>query len=277
MTLRSKLGSGIESLEMRAAPSTLLGTGIALGSELQSEFAVRALAAKRVESAFVATITPGAGGQSSGSSPSEFLAKPQTLLDAVFAGRSAARNAFSDSTGHHAGAKAVAKDTADVLNFPTGDNVIEGASSTLRRTPNGISWTLKTNELQAGHAYSLWVVAFNNPDACENGCGLDDLFRPDVQTTLAYGGGHVVGPSGSATFSGHLQEGDTSGFPLDSPFVGIPGQHLGLVDAATAEIHLVVRDHGEVIPGRVSEQIGTFSGACDENACANVQFAAHHA
>jgi hypothetical protein len=251
MTIRKKLGSGIERLELRAAPSTLIGTGVSLAPR------------------------PGTGLDNQFEAPASISATHSTS-EAIFAARSVASKGISGGTEPHAGLRSANQDESEVRNFPTGTEVIEGASSTLRRSPNGISWTFKTNELQAGHAYTLWVVAFNNPDACVDGCGLDDLARPDVATTLAFGGGHVVGPSQSATFSGHLREGDASGFPLDSPFAGVVGgEHLGLVDAAIAEIHLVIRDHGEVIPGRVSEQIGTFSGACDVNACANVQFAAH--
>lgn len=280
MTLRKKLGSGMESLELRAAPSTLLGAGIALdpawhGGGHGSKLASPSFGSKEVDSGFVAKPTPGREGKADREAPIEVAAKPQALLDALFAARSAARKELSDGNGQQAYARSVDVDTADVLNFPTGDRVIEGASSTLRRTPEGISWTLKTNELEPGHVYTLWVAAFNNPDACEDGCGPDDLFRPDVAATVAYGTGRVIGPNGEATFSGHLQEGDTSGFPLDSPFVGIPGQHLGLVDASQADILFVVRDHGEVIPGRVSEQLSRYSGGCDVNNCVDAQFALH--
>jgi hypothetical protein len=242
MTLNRKIGSGFETLETRVAPSTLLGAGILLD--------------------------PAWGKSRKLEAPSD------DVLQAVSALIGSGSSASSEQT---VGATSVAKDTAQVFNFPTGDQLIEGASSTLRRTPNGVSWTFKTNGLQPGHAYTMWVVVFNNPEACVDGCGLDDLFREGAATTLAYGGGHVVGPSGEATFSGHLQVGDTSGFPLDSPFVGLPGQNLGLVDAQKAEIHLVVRDHGEVIPGQLHEQLHTFSGGSGVNILANVQFAAHHA
>jgi hypothetical protein len=282
MTFRKKLGSGFETLELRAAPSTLLGTGIPLdsvwhGAGPESKYEAPSYGMKPIESGFVSKPTPGSDGKSDGQTPGELAAHTQSMLDAMFAARAAARNGLADGAGQHPGARSVDKGAAEVRDFATGEHVIEGASSSLRRTPKGVSWTLKTSELEAGHVYTLWVAVFNNPDACVDGCGVDDLFRPEVAATVAYGGGHVVGPNGNATFSGHLQEGDTSGFPQDSPFVGrVGGEDLGLVDASQAVIHLVIRDHGEKIPGRVDEQIGSFSGACDVNACANVQFAAHH-
>ena len=243
MRPKTKLGSGFESLETRVAPSTLLGAGI--------------------------LADPAWGKSRKLDAPSDEVLQAVSVLIGSRSSASAEQLASNAS---------VSKDTAQVFNFPTGDQLIEGASSTLRRTPNGVSWTFKTNGLEPGHAYTLWVVVFNNPGACVDGCGLDDLFRDGVDATLAYGGGHVVGPSGTATFSGHLQEGDTSGFPLDSgPNVNLPGRELGLVDAYKADIHLVIRDHGEVIPGQLSEQLHTFSGGSGVNTLANVQVAAHHA
>ncbi|MFQ6027722.1 MAG: hypothetical protein ACE5Q6_09545, partial [Dehalococcoidia bacterium] len=61
----------------------------------------------------------------------------------------------------------------------------------------------------------------------------------------------------------------------------------GLYDAEKAEVHLVVRDHGPVIPLMEQAQLSTFGGACNaetdptgvgplgDNSCADVQFAIH--
>jgi hypothetical protein len=281
MRLRKNLGLAIESLELRAAPCSLLDTGIPLEPVGSGPLSASKIAAPN-DGAEAEGFTLNAKGNHgwdsrSGSQGQDNLAgKPKAIFDAIFAGQSRLDKGRTDGSGPAARPSAVNQDTAEVRNFPTGDVVIEDASSTLRRTPNGISWTFKTSELQAKHAYTLWVVVFNYPENCVNGCGLDDLGRQDVAATLAYGGGHVVGRTGEATFSGHLQEGDTSGFPNDSPFAGVVGgEHVGLVDSRLADVHLVVRDHGVVIPQRLAEQLHTFSGTCNVNACANVQFAAH--
>ena len=47
----------------------------------------------------------------------------------------------------------------------------------------------------------------------------------------------------------------------------------GLTDSFEAEIHLIARTHGEVIPGVVQQQITTFNGGCPPNDCLDVQFA----
>ena len=115
MTLRKKLGSGLERLELRAAPSTLLGAGIAsaiLGSGLESKLDAPSLGTKQIESGFVAKATPGLGSTSESQSQTEPTAKPQAILDAVFAARSAARHAPSDSTGQRAGARSHMDDTS---------------------------------------------------------------------------------------------------------------------------------------------------------------------
>jgi hypothetical protein len=171
-------------------------------------------------------------------------------------------------------AQGATKDTSNVYNFPGPPSSTAVGTSELIRTPNGIKLTVQTSELTAGNAYTVWFVIFNNPDECEDGCNEDDLlFNPDVAGTLAYAMGHVVGDNGDATFSAHLSEGDTSKYPTDFPVEVNPD--VGLVDSQSAEIHIVVRDHGPTIPGLVSEQILSFSGGCDINTCADVQFAVH--
>lgn len=123
---------------------------------------------------------------------------------------------------------------------PPGDPlgpIVEGASSTVRRNKNGATATLQTNDLTAGNAYTVWAVLFNEPGP------------PNV----VYLAGHVVGDDGQATFSGHLSSPD-----LTNP--------LG------AEIHLVVRDHGEAIPGQIPSLIHTGGGGCP---CTDVQVSIH--
>ncbi len=164
---------------------------------------------------------------------------------------------------------AKANPPSDVIEIATGD--ING-SATIKRNKNGVTVNVKTTGLTPGNAYTMWVVAFNSPQDCldaidgpgEDGCDGTDLGRANGD--VMYGTGHVVGGNGKGNFSAHLNEGDVSGsvFPQPSP---------GLIDAQTAEIHIVVRDHGPKIPGMVSEQIHSIDGGCDLNDCDDVQFA----
>jgi hypothetical protein len=176
-----------------------------------------------------------------------------------------------DSADHES---AASKDVQDVFEIGNPSNVL--GESVLIRSPNGISAHVQTTGLTPGHVYTLWFVVFNNPDECVDGCnGADLVGNAAVNGTLAFGAGTIAGQDGSATLSGHLTEGDTSGYPFDFPIQPLPGAADGLVDADAAEIHLVVRSHGEKIPGQVAEQMHSFSGGCDVNVCADVQAAIH--
>lgn len=148
---------------------------------------------------------------------------------------------------------------------------IEGAVATLLRTDSNVNTTLKTTGLDPHHTYTVWWVIFNYPDECENGCGEPDLFNDDVGGSVLYAAGHVIGGNGKGNFAGSLKTGDLSGCqaPWDAFNLELIGGEdeldmcrEGLVDPHGAEIHLVVRTHGERIPGMVNDQINTFAGGC---------------
>jgi hypothetical protein len=123
-------------------------------------------------------------------------------------------------------------------------------TSTLTRTGSGISFSLSTTGLEAGHAVTIWWMVFN----------------PDGSVSVQYAAGHVIDEGGTAEFGGHLKVGDTDGVINDGP---------GLLDALAANVVLVVRDHGPADPGRVNQQIHTF-GACNPT-CTDLQISMHSA
>jgi hypothetical protein len=169
---------------------------------------------------------------------------------------------------------------------------IEGTVSTLSRTENGISTTVQTSELEEGHAYTLWWVIFNNPQFCEHGmpglskCGEEDVFGEPfgdtpVKVSVQNAGGNIIGGTGRGDFGAYLSEGEIP------EGIGRLVFGSGLLDAKKAEVHLVLRDHGPVIPSLEQAQISSFGGACTSetdptqvgpfgpNQCADVQFAVH--
>lgn len=165
---------------------------------------------------------------------------------------------------------------------------VEGATAQLTRTTSGASYSFRTTGLDAGHVVTMWWVIFNVPSECEHpvdeigaACGLEDLSNPDVQASVMGGDGHIVGASGRSTHAGHLREGEISTYHPD--FVGSPG----IIDAMEAEIHLVLRTHGPMIPGMIDEMRSTFEAACTPessnghgngpNECADLQAAAFSA
>ncbi len=152
-------------------------------------------------------------------------------------------------------------------------SAVAGASSTLVRDAEGITATIITSGLEPGAAYTVWLVIFNNPENCVNAtapprCGSADTTpagRGATGSSVVYGTGQVIRANGIGRFAAHLATGDKSG-ALFGP---------GLLNPAGAEVHLIVRSHGQPIEGKVDAQITTDNGGCDANKCVNEQFAQH--
>ena len=90
---------------------------------------------------------------------------------------------------------------------------IPGSSSTLVRNGSGVTYTLKTSQLDPGGAYTNWFVVFNNPSLCTGPCSEDDDVFPGAPAgvSVIFATGHVIGSTGEANFAGRLNTGDTSG------------------------------------------------------------------
>jgi hypothetical protein len=169
--------------------------------------------------------------------------------------------------------------TSDVVNISDPTTTPPPGSSTLTRTNKAISMDLHTSGLPAGDAVTIWWMVFNHPDACISGastpddpsdprCGMADMANPAADLSVLYAAGHVIDRSGAAEFGGSLREGDTKGV------VSLPGLSTqGLLDAAGADVYLVVRDHGPAKRGLVKQQIHTFE-VCNPT-CTDLQMSAH--
>ena len=145
-------------------------------------------------------------------------------------------------------------------------------SATLLRTDKKISMTFKAEGLNPGHAYTIWWVIWNKPEECiiPFACDVPDYaFADIVEVDALYAAGHVVGNNGKGNFSGSLKENDNAGSIND--LFDLP--KYGLYDARTAEVHLVLRDHGLKIPGQVSDQINFYPGGCVTGDCNDPLFA----
>ena len=134
----------------------------------------------------------------------------------------------------HAGA--ATRTTSDVTFIA--DLSVAVGTSTLTRTDSGISFTLQTSGLQAGHAVTVWWMVVN----------------PDGGLAVLYAAGHVIGQNGTASFAGSLPVGDSDGYVM--------GSDTTLEDALQATVYLVVRDHGPANPRTVNAQIHSFA-ACN--------------
>jgi hypothetical protein len=144
--------------------------------------------------------------------------------------------------------------------------LVEGASSQLVRSRNGVNYRVSTTGLEPGHAYTLWIVTFNDTEGCEHGepggpvCGLDDIVNHDARPDMMYAAGNVVGASGRTTFAGRRHVGDLSGSangPVDLPA-------FGLEDPFGAEIWLVVHHHGPKLPAFLPDMVQGIDGGCTD-------------
>lgn len=162
-------------------------------------------------------------------------------------------------------------------------DLTEVGSSRLTRNDHGVSVELSTTGLEPGHAVTMWLVIFNKPENCSDAaCGADDVAPgTPVMVDVLNAGGSLVGGSGKATVAYHQRVGPGRYSVFNLRGFASPG----LMDARTAEIHLVVRSHGPAIPGLAHEMTHTFAGGCSglpavlgtpgPNVCADLQFAVH--
>ncbi len=168
----------------------------------------------------------------------------------------------------------VAADGASLVRTDSGVNMrasttVGGELFDLFAGPLGVDW-------EVGDATTNWFVVFNNPDACSApGCGEDDVqdaatgANNDPGVGVHFATGHVAGSSRWRS-AASLREGDLSGVLFGSP----------LLDAMTAEVHIVVRSHGpaaNLVPGGLAAAIGSFGGGClpddGPNICGDAQAA----
>jgi len=158
---------------------------------------------------------------------------------------------------------------SDVFVFNS-DQVIPTGSSALTRTNHAVVATMDTVGLTPGNVYTVWWVIFNEPQHCAStNCGLGDLPTPLVRASLLWGTGRIItDPYGQGQFSAHLVAGSPEGAVEFGP---------GLNNPMKAQIHLVLRNHGEASGDldTLHEQLTTFNGGCPPSVCGNVQAAIH--
>ncbi len=156
----------------------------------------------------------------------------------------------------------------------------------LNRTRNELWGTVHVTDLNPNSAFTLWAAVFNRPDGCTTNpagpvhCSAADFVPvPNPARASAFNiGAFVTGLDGTANVSFHIP----SGAPPDGAFVlwgvgglndnGVsPGLHAG--NGFGAEVHVVIRAHGVIIPAAIAAQLSTFNGGCPPNMCGNVQVA----
>lgn len=170
-----------------------------------------------------------------------------------------------------------------------------GGVSLLMRDGDGISSKINATHLMPGAAYTYWWVVFNHPQNCSAPCGEDDIFINgdpmqglnvhqinDVGISVLGGNGEIANRGGRATFTGVLMEGDAGDLDVVIGPGGIFDFPWLLEDAMTAEVHIVIRNHGPALSGDALEgQLTTFAANCigldpaGTFECRDEQFAIH--
>lgn len=161
---------------------------------------------------------------------------------------------------------------SSVFNFADASE-IEGTYSQLVRGENTIAMELKTSGLEPKAPYTVWWVVFNNPQACSDACGEDDIFGEDgnmslneaASISILFADGAMSDGEGNGNFSGLLTENRPFGQVAAGP---------GLTDTQNAEVHLVVRSHGELDASLAYEQL-SYGKHCADCVFADEQFAIH--
>ena len=158
--------------------------------------------------------------------------------------------------------------TAEAVGMPP---IGDGSFSTIIREPSGVTINVHTNI--APGTYTVWLLVWNDPSRCTNAGATNCLPPPaggaDVPESIVFGTGQVVPSSGRGDFGIHLPVGDT-----DRLIIG-GSLRTGLTNALGAEIHVILRHHGDALPDALEAQITTPAGACDVNTCADLQGGAH--
>ena len=168
--------------------------------------------------------------------------KPKTILITALGATLLAMTAYAGHGRYQ---------TSDVLDVSGAGKGYTGAAW-LIRTEEGISGRIMTKVSTAGDPYTLWIVVFNNPEACDEGCDGSDLGTEEVGGAVFNGSGAISAPDGGLKRNGKPAGGGVVNVDFSVPAHALPndlflligdpaGLHAG--NGFGAEIHLVIDKH----------------------------------
>jgi hypothetical protein len=140
--------------------------------------------------------------------------------------------------------------STDVLNVA--DPSLYTGAAWLVRSKNGFRGRVMTQVDEAGSAYTVWMVLFNNPAECATTpCSEMDLFTPGVRAAVFYGNGAISSSDGTGGGVINIDFSTTAGgipdgwFRLDDLDPNLTWNQNGLDrgNGFKAELHLVVDYH----------------------------------
>ena len=151
----------------------------------------------------------------------------------------------------------------DDPNHETGTEV-PGAFVVQQRGYYSITAQMHLKQLTPGHRYTLWWVAYNDPSACTDGCGVDELAA--VAATgenptgigVYFGGSYVVTATGKLDVGTRILEFSVNGCQSGGPYAICDV----LRDAAVAEAMILVNDQGPATGAPLAPASAAFSDGC---------------
>ncbi|WP_420335391.1 hypothetical protein [Roseibium sp.] len=176
------------------------------------------------------------------------------------------RQAFVSTTGfavlatgaHATEAAMIARTVEHMATSEQPAKPIKGSRARLSRTANGATMTLRTSELVPGHVTTAWWVIMTRPENCSaKPCTAEDVIGrvAEVGTQIVYADGVINAPDGSADFAAYLPAGSVSGGWYDQRFDR----------PETSEIHLVLNDHGPLLPDIAASMLTSYRGGCRDD------------
>jgi hypothetical protein len=148
-------------------------------------------------------------------------------------------------------ANAGAREKVGMIDFGTGVPVAGHIS--IDRGAESVDVNVHLRDLNAGHAFTVWAVIWNDPGEClTRPCSENDLGRLGTGNAVIFSGmGGVANGGGNLNANSTITSGDGP----------IPGEVTNL---SGAEIHFVVQDHGmaSANPDTLLLQTTTFEGGC---------------
>lgn len=157
----------------------------------------------------------------------------------------------------------VINQSGDVISIASGETLSDSSASIKRRVnENRLDITLNTFATPSD-VYTLWLCGFDAPDQCaSNPCSLDELVNGVGESFCQWADGDIArNTNGNLRFRGSS----------DLTTEVILGD--GMDNIAGAELHLVVRTHGQPIISELGAMLTTFNGGCPPNTCTDEQVA----
>ena len=175
-----------------------------------------------------------------------------------FAGLALAMIAAAPTTALAGGGKNLSKSQP----FWTFDAPPPRGVTRLIRTRHGLFAKFRTSGIPAGSAVTLWIMFFDNPEACTTPYEGDpdlDITREGVKFDFHYAGARIVRDN-RAIFWGYLPTNELS----TSGFAELGAPPTPLTNPKGAQVILALHSHGPAQSGSVLyEQLTSYLGGCE--------------